>query len=98
VPGCPSHPDNSSETILYLLYQVAGQTLMIPLDEHLRPQWLFGITVHEGCDRAGYYEQGEFAETYDSLERLVKLECSGQLVKCNVPSEAGSMVPVGVRM
>src|SRR5437899_2868548 len=25
VPGCPTHPDNLSETILYLLYQVAGQ-------------------------------------------------------------------------
>ena len=24
VPGCPIHPDNLSETILYLLYQVAG--------------------------------------------------------------------------
>ena len=34
---------------------------MIPLDEQLRPTWLFGKTVHEGCDRAGYYEQGDFA-------------------------------------
>jgi hydrogenase small subunit len=32
VPGCPTHPDNLSETILYLLYQVAGQAPMIPLD------------------------------------------------------------------
>ena len=52
VPGCPTHPDNLSETILYLLYQVAGQAPMIPLDEALRPTWLFGATVHEGCDRA----------------------------------------------
>jgi Ni,Fe-hydrogenase I small subunit len=37
VPGCPIHPDNLSETILYLLYQVAGQAPMIPLDEALRP-------------------------------------------------------------
>src|SRR5690349_20672498 len=36
VPGCPIHPDNLSETILYLLYQVAGQAPMIPLDEALR--------------------------------------------------------------
>ena len=34
---------------------------MIPLDEQLRPKWLFGKTVHEGCDRGGYYEQGDFA-------------------------------------
>ena len=37
VPGCPVHPDNLSETILYLLYQAAGAAPMIPLDEALRP-------------------------------------------------------------
>jgi hydrogenase small subunit len=62
VPGCPVQPDNFMETLLYLLYQVAGRAPMIPLDDQLRPTWLFGKTVHEGCDRAGYYEQGEFAE------------------------------------
>jgi len=85
VPGCPAHPDNLSETILYLLYQIAGQAPMIPLDNQLRPQWLFGNTVHEGCDRAGYYEQGEFAEAYHSPLCLAKLGCAGQVVKCNVP-------------
>ena len=61
VPGCPVQPDNFMETLLYLLYQAAGLAPMIPLDEQLRPTWLFGQTVHEGCDRAGYYEQGDFA-------------------------------------
>ncbi len=27
---------------------------MIPLDDALRPTWLFAQTVHEGCDRGGY--------------------------------------------
>jgi len=85
VPGCPTHPDNLSETILYLLYQVAGQAPMIPLDEALRPTWLFGATVHEGCDRGGYYEQGDFADEYGSPKCLVKLGCWGPVVKCNVP-------------
>ena len=85
VPGCPIHPDNLSETILYLLYQVAGQAPMIPLDEALRPRWLFEATVHQGCDRAGYYEQGEFAGEYGSPSCLVKLGCWGPVVKCNVP-------------
>jgi hydrogenase small subunit len=58
VPGCPIHPDNLSETLTYLLYMATGQAPMIPLDDALRPKWLFGSTVHEGCDRAGYYEQG----------------------------------------
>src|SRR6266853_1957622 len=85
VPGCPIQPDNLSETILYLLYQATGQAPMIPLDEALRPTWLFGATVHEGCDRAGYYEQGDFATEYGSPKCIVKLGCWGPVVKCNVP-------------
>jgi hydrogenase small subunit len=85
VPGCPTQPDNLSETILYLLWQAAGRAPMIPLDEAGRPTWLFGATVHEGCDRAGYYEQGEFATEYDSPKCLVKIGCWGPVVKCNVP-------------
>ena len=64
VPGCPVQPDNFMETLLYLFRQAAGTAPMIPLDDAMRPTWLFGETVHEGCDRGGYYEQGEFAEEY----------------------------------
>jgi hydrogenase small subunit len=94
VPGCPVQPDNLSETILYLLYQVAGQAPMIPLDEQLRPTWLFGQTVHEGCDRAGYYEQGEFTKEYGDSECLVKIGCWGPVVRCNVPKR-GWMAGLG---
>ena len=48
VPGCPIQPDNLSETLTYLLYQATGQAPMIPLDEHLRPQWLFGADRARG--------------------------------------------------
>ncbi len=58
---------------------------MIPLDDALRPTWLFGATVHEGCDRAGYYEQGDFATEYGSPKCIVKLGCWGPVVQCNVP-------------
>lgn len=85
VPGCPVQPDNFMETVLYLLYQAAGLSPMIPLDDALRPTWLFGKTVHEGCDRAGYYEQGDFATEYGSPKCIVKLGCWGPVVKCNVP-------------
>jgi hydrogenase small subunit len=84
VPGCPVQPDNFMETLLYLLYQAAGLAPMIPLDEALRPTWLFGATVHEGCDRAGYYEQAEFAEHYGAPQCIVKLGCWGPVVQCNV--------------
>jgi hydrogenase small subunit len=84
VPGCPVQPDNFMETLLYLLNQAAGRAPMIPLDEALRPTWLFGQTLHEVCDRGGYYEQGEFAEEYGSRHCIVKLGCWGPVVQCNV--------------
>ncbi len=74
VPGCPVQPDNFMETVLYLLYQVAGLAPMIPLDKQLRPTWLFGKTVHEGCDRG-------------SLLRAGRLRAGVRLVE--VPGEAG---------
>jgi hydrogenase small subunit len=84
VPGCPVQPDNFMETLLYLLYQAAGQVPMIPLDEKLRPSWLFAQTVHEGCDRAGYYEQADFANDYGDRRCIVSLGCWGPVVQCNV--------------
>jgi hydrogenase small subunit len=72
------------ETLLYLLHMATGRAPMIPLDASLRPTWLFGQTVHEGCDRGGYYEQAEFAEAYGDIQCIVKLGCWGPVVQCNV--------------
>ena len=94
VPGCPVQPDNFMETVLYLLYQVAGLAPMIPLDDLGRPEWLFGKTVHDGCDRAAYYEQGDFATEYGSPKCIVKLGCWGPVVNCNVPKR-GWMAGIG---
>jgi hydrogenase small subunit len=94
VPGCPVQPDNFMETLCYLLRQAAGSAPMIPLDENLRPTWLFGQTVHEGCDRAGYYEQADFAEVFGSNKCIVKLGCWGPVVQCNV-GKRGWMDGVG---
>ncbi len=88
VPGCPIHPDTFMQTLLYLLWQAAGRVPMISLDEQLRPTWLFGQTVHEGCGRGGYYEQGDFAEDYNSGKCIVKLGCWGPVVQCHVGKRA----------
>jgi hydrogenase small subunit len=85
VPGCPIQPDNFMETLVWLLHQAAGSAPMIPLDDKLRPTWLFGKTVHESCDRAGYFEQGDFAADYNSPRCQVKVGCWGPVVNCNVP-------------
>ncbi|MGA9883310.1 MAG: hypothetical protein WBQ34_06305 [Candidatus Acidiferrales bacterium] len=94
VPGCPVQPDNMTETLLYLLFHAAHLAPIIPLDDKLRPTWLFGKTVHEGCDRAGYYEQGDFAHEYGSPKCLVKVGCWGPVVNCNV-TKRGWMRGIG---
>jgi hydrogenase small subunit len=50
--------------------------------------------VHEGCDRAGYYEQGDFAKDYNSPKCQVKIGCWGPVVNCNVPKR-GWMAGIG---
>ncbi len=86
IPGCPAQPDNMTEALLYLALHLAGRAPVPELDDAHRPTWLFGRTVRESCNRAGFSEQGEFATEYGSDHRcLVKLGCMGPVVKCNVP-------------
>jgi hydrogenase small subunit len=40
--------------------------------------------VHRHCPRAGYYEEGVFAEEYGDKECLVELGCWGPVVQCNI--------------
>lgn len=94
VPGCPTLADNLMEALLYLLYQSVGRAPMIPLDDALRPTWLFGQTVHENCDRGGYYEQAQFGEEYGSNQCIVKLGCWGPVVQCNI-GKRGVVAGVG---
>ncbi|MCP9486466.1 MAG: hypothetical protein MSC30_11435, partial [Gaiellaceae bacterium MAG52_C11] len=69
-----------------LVLHLGGLAPAPELDDQLRPKWLFGRTVREGCNRAGYAEEGTFATQYgDDPRCLVKLGCKGPVVKCNVP-------------
>ena len=86
IPGCPAQPDNITETLMYLVFALAGMAPVPELDDVGRPKWLFERTAHESCNRAAFYEEGNFATEYGSDHRcLVKLGCKGPVVKCNVP-------------
>ncbi|MBI2322869.1 MAG: hydrogenase expression protein HypE, partial [Chloroflexi bacterium] len=63
-------------------------------DELGRPAWLYGETVHRHCVRAGYYEEGTFAEHYGDRECLVEIGCWGPVVNCNIASR-GAINHVG---
>ncbi len=85
IPGCPALPDNMTEMLLQVIFHVVGHGPAPELDELLRPVSMFGETTREGCTRAGFTEQGQFATEYGADRRcLVKLGCKGPVVKCNV--------------
>jgi hydrogenase small subunit len=86
IPGCPAQPDNTTESLTVLVMALAGIAPVPELDEQHRLAMHFTRTVHEGCNRAAFYEHGNFATEYGSDHRcLVKLGCKGPVVKCNVP-------------
>ena len=84
VPGCAPIGDNFMETVAAVLLFLQGLGPLPEFDELGRPKWLFGETVHRGCTRAGYYEEGTFAEAYGDKECLVEIGCWGPVVNCNI--------------
>jgi len=86
IPGCAPIGDNFTETVAVTLLFLQGIGPAPELDELGRPAWLFGETVHRGCTRAGYYEEGTFAKKFGDKECLVELGCWGPVVQCNITS------------
>jgi len=84
VPGCSPIGDNYLETAAAVLLFLNGLAPLPEFDELGRPAWLFGETVHRHCPRAGYYEEGVFAEAFGDKECLVELGCWGPVVQCNI--------------
>jgi hydrogenase small subunit len=77
VPGCPVQPDNLTETLLYLFYYVSGHAAVMPLDENLRPAWLFSRTIDDACGRAANDQRGRFAREHRPSECLAKTARAG---------------------
>jgi hydrogenase small subunit len=84
VPGCSPIGDNFTETVAAVLMFLQGIGPLPEFDELGRPQWLFGETVHRHCPRAGYYEEGVFADQEGDQECLVEIGCWGPVVQCNI--------------
>jgi hydrogenase small subunit len=84
VPGCSPIGDNFTETIAAVLLFLQNLGPLPEFDELGRPAWLFKETVHRHCPRAGYYEEGTFAEEYGDQECLVEVGCWGPVVQCNI--------------
>ncbi|MDR7482226.1 MAG: hydrogenase expression protein HypE [Armatimonadota bacterium] len=86
IPGCSPVGDNFTETVAAVLLFLQGLGPLPEFDELGRPAWLFRETVHRQCVRAGYYEEGSFAQRYGDKECLVEIGCWGPVVQCNITS------------
>jgi hydrogenase small subunit len=86
IPGCAPIGDNFIETVSAILMFLQGFTPLPEFDELGRPAWLFRETVHRGCPRAGFYEEGVFAKEHGDKECLVEKGCWGPVVQCNMAS------------
>ncbi len=84
IPGCAPQGDNFTETVFAVFLFLQGLGPLPSFDELGRPAWLFTETVHRGCTRAGYYEEGVFAHEYGGKECLVEIGCWGPVVNCNI--------------
>ncbi|MGI9190441.1 MAG: hydrogenase expression protein HypE [Longimicrobiaceae bacterium] len=84
IPGCAPVGDNFTETVAAVLLFLQGMGPIPEFDALGRPAWLFTETVHHGCTRAGFYEEGIFAEEYGDPECLVEVGCWGPVVNCNI--------------
>jgi hydrogenase small subunit len=84
IPGCAPQGDNFTETVFAVLLFLQGLGPLPTFDELGRPAWLFRDTVHHGCTRAGFYEEGIFAKHYGDPECLVEIGCWGPIVNCNI--------------
>ncbi len=81
VPGCSPVGDNFTETVAAVLLFLNGFAPLPEFDDLGRPAWLFNQTVHQRCVRAGFYEEGTFAEEYGDPECLVEIGCWGPVVQ-----------------
>ena len=86
IPGCSPVGDNFTETVGMILLFLQGLGPLPEFDSLGRPAWLFSDTVHTKCVRAGYYEEGTFAQKYGEKECLVEVGCWGPVVQCNITS------------
>lgn len=89
-PGCSPIGDDFMETVAAVLLFLNGYGPLPEFDELGRPEWQFNETVHRHCPRAGYYEEGVFAEHYGDRECLVEIGCWGPVVQCRI-TERGAI-------
>ncbi len=84
LPGCPVNPVNIVGTLLhYIMFDELPK-----LDDKHRPEWAYGMRIHDNCERRGHYDMDEFVlEWGDEGAKkgwcLFKMGCKGPYADLN---------------
>lgn len=72
LPGCPCHPEWFLGTLAHILYFGVPE-----LDDQGRPIFLYGISIHERCERRSYFDSGVFAYKLGESTCMFTVGCKG---------------------
>jgi hydrogenase small subunit len=85
--ACPANAENLTALLVYFL----TFNRWPPLDQHRRPLFAYGKSIHDACERRAHYDAGQFVEQWgDEGHRegycLYKMGCKGPVTFQNCPN------------
>lgn len=85
--ACPANVENLTALLAYYLTFERWP----PLDQHRRPLFAYGKTIHDNCERRAHFDAGQFVEMWgDEAHRagycLYKVGCKGPQAYQNCPN------------
>ena len=80
LPCCPCHPDWVVGTIAHLVGYGVPE-----LDSDGRPLLFYGVTIHDGCTRRGYFDKGIFAIKFGEVGCMFRIGCRGPVTRTDCP-------------
>ena len=80
LPGCPCHPEWFLGTMAHLIYFGEPE-----LDEQGRPVFLYGIPIHQRCERRSYFDAGIFATKLGEQTCMFRMGCRGPITQIDCP-------------
>ena len=80
LPGCPCHPDWFTGTLAHILLYGEPE-----LDSRNRPIMFYSQTIHDRCERRGFFEKGVFAQKLGDEGCMLKIGCRGPVTPIDCP-------------
>jgi hydrogenase small subunit len=99
LPACPANGDNLAALVVYYLTYNRWPAL----DSLRRPLFAYGKSIHDGCQRRGHYDAGQYVEEWGDVAHrkgycLYKMGCKGPVTFQNCPQigwNQGTNWPIG---